>query len=126
MDVVKNFADLIDYVETKYSFICDEISNADKEEQDLLHEIEFMPFSSHESYILAKKLREVRQRRRKFKEEKEVLSSLHDWLDKNKQIKMSIFKTWRTMKETKERQGNRVYTPRIRTDIKLAQISAAI
>ncbi|SHN77377.1 hypothetical protein [Desulfitobacterium chlororespirans] len=68
---------------------------------------------------------EARQRRRKLKEKMEILRTLKEFTDNNKQLKISLYKALNTMQKTEENQGQRMYTPRIRTDITLAERGGA-
>ncbi|MHB1651405.1 MAG: hypothetical protein ACYCVD_02875 [Desulfitobacteriaceae bacterium] len=117
----RNFLELLNTIERDWGNWIDDLKQCEQEIQDLLHEIEFTKFDVFRGYKLCKQLQEVRQRRRKLKETMEVVRHLKDFLDANKQLKISLFKVLTGMEKTEERQEQRMYTPRIRTDISLAE-----
>jgi hypothetical protein len=47
--------------------------------------------------------------------------NIKDFLDCNKTLKINLYKTLVGMERTEENQAQRVYTPRVRDDITLAE-----
>lgn len=117
----RNFLESLNIIEKEWGTWVDGLNICELEIQDLLHEIELTKFDVQRGYRLCKQLQEVRQRRRELKNTMEVLRALKDFLDTNKQLKISLFKTLSAMEKTEEHQDHRMYTPRVRTDIKLAE-----
>ena len=123
-DRLTGFPDLLNYVENNWDTICDGIRQADQETQDILHEMELISFNASEGYILARKLQEIRQRRRRLKNEKEILKDIKEFYDNHKQLKIDLFKVLTKTTRTLENLENRQYVPRVRDDLKLAKKGA--
>jgi hypothetical protein len=104
-----------------WSDIYNEIGKADSETQDLLHEAELSKMNASEGFTLAAKLQEVRQRRRRNKNEQEALKPLKEWSDKHKQTAIDLYKVLTAMQRVLETQQARQYHPRIRTDLKICK-----
>jgi len=117
----RNFLETLNTVEKDWSTWITDIQQCESETQDLLHEIELTKFDVQRGYRLAKQLQEVRQRRRRLKDTVELFRNIKDFLDCNKQLKISLFKTLTSMERVEENQGQRMYAPRVRTDITLAE-----
>lgn len=115
----RSFLETLNTVEKEWGNWIDELKLCDMETQDLLHEIELTKFEVQRGYRLCKQLQEVRQRRRLLKEKMELLRSVKEFVDSNKQLKISLFKTLTCMERTEENRGQRMYTPRVRDDITL-------
>ena len=64
-----------------------ELSNCDLREQDILHYIESEKFNSVDGYKLAKKIKEIRQERRKVKNQLNLIKVFQD--NSNKMINSS-------------------------------------
>lgn len=118
-EALSGFLDLILYVKNNWDIICDEIRKADQETQDILHEIELTRFNAYEGYELTKKLQEVRQRRRRLKNEKEALKDIKEFYDNNKKLEIDLFKVLSKTRSNISYMENRVYVPKARNDLKL-------
>lgn len=116
---VRTFFELLNRIEKEWPDWWDDVKKDEGEIQDILHEIEFTKFDACRGYQLSKQIQEARQRRRYMKEQLEALKPLKDFLDNNKQLKISLFKVLSSMEKTVEHQRNRMYTPRVRTDMEL-------
>jgi 5-bromo-4-chloroindolyl phosphate hydrolysis protein len=121
ISTTKNFLETLNTVEQDWANWITDIQQCESETQDLLHEIELTKFDVQRGYKLAKQLQEIRQRRRELKDTVELLRNIKDFLDCNKQLKISLFKTLTSMERVEENQGQRMYAPRVRTDITLAE-----
>jgi predicted RNase H-like nuclease (RuvC/YqgF family) len=121
ISTTKHFLKTLNIIEQDWDTWYEEVHKCDQEAQDLLHEIEFTKFEIQRGYKLAKQLQEVRQRRRDLKNTMETMRTLKDFLDSNKQMKINLYKILTSMEKMKEHQGQRIYTPRVRTDITLAE-----
>lgn len=120
MIATKHFLEALNTVESDWGSWVEDLNMVEQEIQDLLHEIELTRFDVQRGYKLSKALQEARQRRRKLKEKMEVLRVLKEFVDNNKQMKINLYKTLNSMQKTEENQGRRMYTPRVRDDITLA------
>jgi hypothetical protein len=117
----KNFLETLNTIEKEWGSWVDDLKQCEMETQDLLHEIELTNFNAYRGYLLCKQLQDVRQRRRQLKNKMEILRTLKEFIENNKQLKISLYKTLSTMEKTEEHQSQRMYLPRVRTDISLAE-----
>lgn len=121
IQTTKNFLETLNAVEKEWGSWHEDLSQCNMEIQDLLHEIELTKFDAYRGYKLCKQLQEVRQRRRDIKNKIEVLKYLKDFYDNNKKLKIELYKVLTNMEQIEENQRHRLYTPRVRTDISLAE-----
>lgn len=116
--LVTSMLTMIADIDKRYNENHEIISRTDKETQDLLHEIEFAKFNGVQGYWLAKKLQEVRQDRRKAKNENEQLWYLYkDVFGNNPAFKNALTNAHRNIKRKEQEQDERSYTPRVRDDL---------
>ena len=88
---------------------------------DLLHEIELgKPKNAREGYAVYKELREARRRRRKAKDENELLNELHTYLQSQAAFKNRITQIQGNARKLYAKQQGRVYTPRRRDDMTIS------
>lgn len=125
MIATKHFLEALNTVESDWGSWVEDLNMVEQEIQDLLHEIELTRFDIQRGYKLSKALQEARQRRRTLKEKMEILRTLKEFTDSNKQLKISLYKALNAMQRTEDHQGQRMYTPRVRTDITLAERGGA-
>lgn len=121
IQTARAFLEILNTIEKDWGTWADDLKTCEQETQDLLHEIELTKFDACRGYYLCKQLQEVRQRRRQIKETIEVNSHLRDFIDCNKQLKISLYKVLTSMERTSENQSQRMYTPRVRMDLSLAE-----
>lgn len=95
------------------------LSELDLEEQDLLHEIEFMDLSRSERSTMCLKQKDLRRSRRTIKELLEILDVLMKFRSKNIKEINHINMAATRMKEIMKIQSERIYYPRFRSDMKL-------
>lgn len=117
INITHDFLELLNMIEKEWPAWWDDVKKDEGEVQDLLHEIEFTKFDACHGYQLSKQIKAARQHRREMKEQIEVLRPLRDFLDNNKQLKISLYKVLNLMEKTVENQGSRIYTPRVRMDM---------
>lgn len=117
--ILENFSNMFSGIERDYAAIREGLSNANQEQEDLLHELELSPFSSYEGFLLAKKLQEVRKRRRELDNDFIILSKLIDFRKTHAAWEVPLYRLLTDMRKTQESLSYRLYSPRIRTDIKL-------
>ena len=116
---IRNFLEILNGVEKDWDSVYEEIGRCDQEISDLLHEIELTEFDHVEGYQLSEEIKKVRRRRRELKNYQEIIRHLKEFLDRNKNLKISLFKVLTSMERTRDYQMYRRYTPRVRTDLKL-------
>lgn len=94
------------------------LEQANGEINDLLHEIELAnPKNAREGYVMYKSLRDARIRRRKAKEENELLQELYDFLQSQSAFRDRMTKIQGGAARLYETQSHRTYVPRQRTDL---------
>lgn len=99
-------------------------SDADLMQQDVLHIIEVETFSSVRGYHLAKKLKEIRNRRRQVKEEWELIFNVNQTL---KGVKSTVKRSLRNVTELQQRQKTRIYTlKKLGGDIKVSNARLSV
>ena len=87
----------------------------------MLHEIELgKPKNAREGYVIYKELREARQRRRKAKEENELLNELYTYLQSQSAFKNRLTQIQGNARKLYNKQQERVYTPRRRDDMTIS------
>jgi len=104
----------INYILDEYPENIDKIRELEAQQCDLLHMVELDSITYPKGYTYARQLKEVRQERRKFKDENEVMRHLHEYLSNgtSKNFVMGLFGNVAKAKKRKEQLGVRVYTPR--------------
>lgn len=106
-------------------YYAEQISVADKAQEDLLHKVEFSHANVVDGYRIYKDLQTVRQRRRQCKDICDMLGTVH----KSGTIS-SLINLQNAMKRYQEHIENRTYTPRVLLDlfttISSANISAVL
>jgi hypothetical protein len=84
----KDFAEQISLtandIQDEFNRISKLVSKTDIATQDILHKIEFSEFSEEEAFIYALQIKAIRQERRTYKNEIEILTILKSVLDINK------------------------------------------
>lgn len=96
------------------------IKQTEQELCDILHEIELStPKDAYHGYLLYKEVRELRLRRRKAKEENELLQEMYDYFKspQGQQFKNKVQQLQGSSVKLREAQERRTYTPRQRTDL---------
>ena len=120
IETVQNFLDLLSTIDKTYGALYDEVGKADREQQDLLHDIEFSTFCGRDGFKKAKEIQALRIRRREAKNTMEIIGPLREYQRNHQKTKIDLHKVVQQMKLCKRDQGERVYVPRVRTDLKIA------
>lgn len=101
----------------KYEELKQELMIIGSERQDLLHALELGRLNAVQRTKLVNELKEVQKRRRKIKDELEILDEIKRFTStvrlKERQIKEIIER----IRGIKERHKTRTYTMRVRTDL---------
>lgn len=114
-DIKNIFGDLIWLLrnaQKQFDGNCENIGLTDRETQDILHKIEFDNFNASSGFILAKKLQNVRQERRRLKDDNFILNHLLSFIAKNKNLMQDLQKAINNVIEAEKMQNERQYYPR--------------
>lgn len=118
--IISQLKELNEKVDKEYNDFKNEVSSIDSVLSDLLHVIEAFPSLDVVSgYYLAKKIRDLRKRRREIKNEFEAIQSLRLLLDKNKKELDGIAN--RLAQKEKEKDSF-VYAPRTQEIIEYCKV----
>lgn len=121
VNVCAGFAALINTVDSDYSAVRAGLTDVNREQEDLLHELELSPLSACERSLVANKLIEVRHRRRQLDNDFKMLQLIIDHNKKHPDWLVASYKLSRDVRASLKGLESRTYTPRIRKDIKLYQ-----
>jgi len=102
--------------------ISQKIKDTDSEICDILHDVELTSFNASEGYKLARELQILRKKRREYKEQEEQLDMLRGFVNKHKWIANDLQLNIKTIEGKREQQLHRIYSPKIRTDLKIVKI----
>lgn len=81
-DYIEEYNEYLNRIKKRKDELNQQLSNADLEEQDLLHLLEFEKFNGITLIKIAKKLKDIRVKRREIKNEWEQLNKIHTKLGK--------------------------------------------
>jgi len=87
------------------------------ERQDLLHALELGKLNAIQRTKLVNELKEVQSKRRKIKDELEILDEIKRFASTVRLKERQINEIIERIKSIKERQEKRTYTMRVRTDL---------
>lgn len=87
----------------------EEVKYLDDKQQDILHELELTDHSYHEQARMAKSLREIRQKRRIFKDTIEKITPFTNWIEDNRRTINGLTRVLGDMRKIDNRQDNRIY-----------------
>jgi len=94
---------------------------AEDELNDLNHEIELShPKNASDGYKLYREIRDLRLKRRKAKEENELMEDFYKFLNQNHDFKNKIQQIQGSARKLIEKQQSRTYVPRRRNDLTIA------
>lgn len=101
----------------QYKYNCERIKQLENEQTDLLHLLELTKFNARDGYKISKRLQELRQERRKIKDENEQLKHLEPILSKW-QCKLSkLDGAIGAIRKAEANKTNRKYYCRVRKDL---------
>ena len=101
----------------KYEELKQELMIIGSERQDLLHALEFGRLNAIQRTKLVNELKEVQMKRRKIKDELEILDEIKRFASIVRLKERDIKTTIERIKSIKERHKTRTYTMRVRTDL---------
>ncbi|MBG9689386.1 hypothetical protein ABD91_00365 [Lysinibacillus sphaericus] len=109
--------DFLDKLPKEVEYLSQLVDQKQREQEDLLHHIEFETLPANKGYEAYRKLHIVRNERRKAKDMLDVMKSANDKL-KPKLPNISIFNnTLGDVRGIINKQKNRNYKPRVLTEI---------
>lgn len=109
--------DFLDKLPKEVEYLSQLVDQKQREQEDLLHHIEFETLPANKGYEAYRKLHIVRNERRKAKDMLDVMKSAYDKL-KPKLPNISIFNnTLGDVRGIINKQKNRNYKPRVLTEI---------
>lgn len=115
--ITNEFENLFDKIEDEFNRLKKEMSEIDKLEQDILHIIENAGYSASEGYKLCKSLTNIRQARRKIKNEFEPIQilrqSIVDYKIKNKLINKGGKKAEEAYKKLSKLSKYKIYSNKV-------------
>ena len=96
------------------------ISEKDQATQDILHEIELGNLNGPQTMKIVKLLKQIRQERRKYKDELQKINTLKGFTDKynNKLITGDIVQLIKNLDTLEKMLNNRTYTAKVLTGLK--------
>lgn len=107
---------LIDMPKT-YESNKQEIEHCEKEIIDIEHVIELTHFNAAKGFNLAKEIQRVRGRRRRLKDQNELLSPLVELAGRMKTFQHDVNKVLGDVRKVKQRHECRSYKMRVREDL---------
>lgn len=96
----------------RYHMAREDEQQANDETQDILHSLELDKHTYNEQAKLARKLVEVRKRRRIAKETQEVTAPIVTWSEANKQVIKALERVLGDARKAEKRKEHRMYAPR--------------
>lgn len=110
---------VINGVRTMNKRAYDEVGYHDKATNDLLHALELLDDDS-ELVEYTKELRDTRKMRREAKDFLDVVNPVVTFVNRNPEAMKDLNKAIDDTRINKEKQANRTYTPRVKTEMEVA------
>ena len=101
----------------KYDILKQDLQRVGSERQDLLHALELGRLNAVQRTKLVNELKEVQIKRRKIKDELEMLDEIKRFASTVRLKERQINETIERIKRIEERHKTRTYTMRVRTDL---------
>lgn len=120
IDELKIINDKLDVIDEYSNTLSDELSKVDCKMQDLLHYIEFNKISVKWCYRMMKEMKELREKKRKIKNDMEILSKYNE--TKTKLLTSDNRKFLMTEIYKKDKQLNQPYKNREYTEEDMQKI----
>ena len=108
-DDVDYIRKILDNADTHYKNATNEMSECDRKQQDILHEMELVDHKYHDLAKLAIELKKVRDRRRIAKNTIELLGPITKWRQEQAGPLTKLNTVIGTMRKTEEKQKNVIY-----------------
>lgn len=126
VDYSNTIIDIFKDVAKRYESNIEIIKQTEDEINDINHEIELSsPKDMYHGYLLYKTLRELRVKRRKAKNENEILSEMYFYITSQNgvEVKTKMQKIQGHAVEIQRKLNNRSYCPRQRSDLTITDVS---
>lgn len=121
-----NIIDIFNDVVKRYQTNLEIIKQTEDEINDINHEIELSsPKDMYHGYLLYKTLRDLRVKRRKAKDENDILYEMYCYITSQNgiEVKTKMQKIQGHAVETERKLNNRSYCPRQRSDLTITDVS---
>ncbi len=109
---IEDFLAFLREAEQEHNIAAADEKETDDATQDILHAVEFGTYNHRKTASLAKKLREVRRKRRQAKETVEISAPVIEWLQENGNTVKSLERLLGEVRKAERRVQGRVYSPR--------------
>jgi hypothetical protein len=109
-----NITDSLKDIDERWSFLFDSIGKLDKENGDIIHEIENSNYDVRRANEIYKRFREVRKQRRIYKNEQELLKPLYEYYQRNKKAFNELTGIRNGIVNIKKMQDNWIYNKRVK------------
>lgn len=116
-DRILNIHKSFDGIEERWSFVFNELHQLDLKKCDIEHEMENTNFDVMRGFKKYKEFQRVRQLRRQFKNEQELLKPLYDYYEQNKKVFSELTRVKNSMTNIKKSQEKWVYHRRTEEEI---------
>lgn len=120
-EIAVTLLDLTKEIKNTYENNKKEIDKLESEQLDLLHEIEFAVMNAPRRIYLLGELRSVRQKRRRLKNENEMLKFLYDTVVESCKFEGKMQKVLNNIEKTKDTLNKRKYYARVRNDLTISE-----
>ncbi|KAF6591015.1 hypothetical protein [Paenibacillus sp. EKM205P] len=119
-EAAQQLSDILKGIKTEYEHLDREVRYYDLECTDLLHALEFMEIDNDMRLNISQQLQDNRRKRRVIKNERECLQPLYEVSEGHPHLVYEFERArWRA-ERIECIQKQRMYTPRIRTDMQQA------
>lgn len=114
---IENFLKFLREAEEKFNIAQEEEIELNNQTQDILHFLELEKHPYHEYAKLAKKLKTVREERRKVKDYIQETGPIMTWLENNRQTIKNLEQLLGTVRKAEKSTVNRIYIPKSSIDV---------
>lgn len=118
---IADFGALLNYADTEYTKLKELINSCEDEIHEIEHNIEFEEIDPYRAYVLLLKIKEVRLRRRGYKNERLILNPIKMFINDNKNFDIKTFKLVSDIKHIENDIKNFHYNPKIRKDLQFSE-----
>lgn len=112
-DIITAFLNLIIQSENEYQFALELQRTEEKKTQDVLHMLELDNLNYKERAKLATQLKNIRQKRRRYKDEVEELECIVQFKKENKNLVNMLTQLLRKQRKVEKSHIDRHYTPKV-------------
>lgn len=122
LDIIKKFADLLDYAEKQHCQLCDLQERYNNIQQDLLHDIEFDDSDTtvNSSYAKLQAFKKMRQERRRVKDLLDSFFQIKTFAKDHRSLKATLFGLIKDLEKVEAEHKARVFVPRVLDDLSIA------